>query len=202
VEGYPCQEQHPMYRTTSHKYGSMGPCHQTTPQTFHGISSKFSEHLNQSGMYRNQSLNTSMDKNNFWRSHFLWFTEVFVLWFRSVCAWCARCVVSVGCSFYLRLTWKRNYKVWLEIILISLLDHESWGDPEVWKLYLKIRVLISEMRVLAAIPAIFNLRYYVWLPWQRQYPMCSKRNLNRSAYHESTFSIKVVVLWWLLVSDF
>lgn len=65
VQGYPDQEQHPMYRTTSHKYGSMGPCHQTTPQTFRGISSKFSEHLNQSGMYRNQSLNTSMDKNNF-----------------------------------------------------------------------------------------------------------------------------------------
>lgn len=61
VKGHPTTEQHPMYGTSSYKYGSMPPCHHTTPQTFHGISSKFSEHLNQSGMYRNQSLNTSMD---------------------------------------------------------------------------------------------------------------------------------------------
>jgi len=64
VKGYPESEQHPMYRTSNQKYGGMGPCAQTTPQTFHGISSKFSEHLNQSGMYRNQSLNTSLDKGN------------------------------------------------------------------------------------------------------------------------------------------
>ena len=63
VSGYPSLEQHPMYRTSNHRYGSMGPCHHTLPQTFHGISSKFSEHLNQSGMYRNMSLNTSMDKS-------------------------------------------------------------------------------------------------------------------------------------------
>ena len=63
VKGYPAEEQHPMYRTSSHKYGSLGPCHHTLPQKFLGISSKFSEHLNKSGMYRNQSLNTSMDKD-------------------------------------------------------------------------------------------------------------------------------------------
>ena len=68
VKGYPEMEQHPMYRTSSNKYGSLGPCHQTTPQTFHGISSKFSEHLNKSGMYRNQSLNTSMDEKNIWNA--------------------------------------------------------------------------------------------------------------------------------------
>ena len=39
------------------------PTVHTMPTSFHAKSQKFSEHLGQCGMYKNQSLNTSMDKS-------------------------------------------------------------------------------------------------------------------------------------------
>jgi len=55
--------QHPMYMTSTMEYGNRQPTVHVMPQTFHAKSQKFTEHLGQCGMYRNYSLNTSVDKS-------------------------------------------------------------------------------------------------------------------------------------------
>eukprot|EP00118_Oscarella_pearsei_P029121 m.3719 g.3719 ORF g.3719 m.3719 type:complete len:103 (+) comp9724_c0_seq1:32-340(+) len=62
-QGYGFKVEHPMYRTASSSYGNHCPNVHTVPTSFHGRSQKFSGHLGKSGMYRNQSLNTSLDKS-------------------------------------------------------------------------------------------------------------------------------------------
>ncbi|XP_002741196.1 piercer of microtubule wall 1 protein-like isoform X2 [Saccoglossus kowalevskii] len=62
-EGYGTKSQHPMYRTTNSKYGSMPPSVHTMPTSFHARSQKFSEPLGKCGMYRNKGLNTGMDQS-------------------------------------------------------------------------------------------------------------------------------------------
>ncbi|CAG5126812.1 unnamed protein product [Candidula unifasciata] len=61
--GYDRKPQHPMYTTESSKYGSRAPTVHTVPLCFHATSQKFSQELGRSGMPRNYSLNTSMDKH-------------------------------------------------------------------------------------------------------------------------------------------
>ncbi|XP_065181425.1 piercer of microtubule wall 1 protein-like [Sycon ciliatum] len=64
-EGYgvKADKQHPMYRTTTAStYGARPPCAHTMPTKFRGKSQKFSEHLGRAGMYRNDSLHTTVDK--------------------------------------------------------------------------------------------------------------------------------------------
>ncbi|CAD5115373.1 DgyrCDS4352 [Dimorphilus gyrociliatus] len=62
--GYESKTVNPMYRTTNSSYGSNPPNVHTMPTTFRAKSQKFSKHLGQCGMYKNHSLNTSMDKSN------------------------------------------------------------------------------------------------------------------------------------------
>ncbi|KAI6647554.1 hypothetical protein LOD99_8731 [Oopsacas minuta] len=53
----------PFYQTTSTTYGLTQPNDEMLPLTYHGKSNKFSEHLMNAGMYRNNSLNTATDKS-------------------------------------------------------------------------------------------------------------------------------------------
>ena len=62
-KGYGKDKLHPMYITSTGEYGCRQPTVHVMPQTFHAKSQKFSEHLGKCGMYRNYSLNTSVDKN-------------------------------------------------------------------------------------------------------------------------------------------
>ncbi|KAK1158198.1 hypothetical protein AOXY_G24462 [Acipenser oxyrinchus oxyrinchus] len=55
--------QNPLYKTTSSNYGYMPPAFETAPCAYHPMSQTFSEHLRNCGMYRNQSLNTVVDKS-------------------------------------------------------------------------------------------------------------------------------------------
>ncbi|KAL5515204.1 hypothetical protein EMCRGX_G000336 [Ephydatia muelleri] len=55
--------QHPLFITTSSSYGELQPTLETTPLTFHGKSQKFTEHLMNAGMFKNNSLNTSMESS-------------------------------------------------------------------------------------------------------------------------------------------
>uniref|UniRef100_A0A7M5V8Y7 Uncharacterized protein n=1 Tax=Clytia hemisphaerica TaxID=252671 RepID=A0A7M5V8Y7_9CNID len=62
-KGYAKKQAHPMYMTSAMEYGNREPSVHVMPQTFHAKSQKFTEHLGQCGMYKNYSLNTSLDKN-------------------------------------------------------------------------------------------------------------------------------------------
>ena len=57
------QPHHPLYQTSSNAYGEMHSTPASVPSTFHSKSMKFSQHLGVCGMYRNQSLNTAMDRS-------------------------------------------------------------------------------------------------------------------------------------------
>ncbi|XP_062921777.1 uncharacterized protein LOC134355596 [Mobula hypostoma] len=54
--------QNPLYRTTSADYGSNEPTCDIAPSVFKPLSQSFSEVLCTTGMYRNRSLNTGLDK--------------------------------------------------------------------------------------------------------------------------------------------
>ncbi|KAJ3321885.1 hypothetical protein HDV06_003751 [Boothiomyces sp. JEL0866] len=54
---YQVKKQHPMFSTTANTYGSQPPTIHDMPTTFQGQSTKFSEHLDHAGPYRNFSLN-------------------------------------------------------------------------------------------------------------------------------------------------
>eukprot|EP00842_Homolaphlyctis_polyrhiza_P001621 jgi/Hompol1/245/HPOL_000394-RA len=54
---YKVKQQNPMYTTTSNQYGQMPPTVHDMPTVFRGQTSKFTEHLNMAGPYRNFSLN-------------------------------------------------------------------------------------------------------------------------------------------------
>ncbi|XP_068714266.1 piercer of microtubule wall 1 protein-like isoform X1 [Montipora capricornis] len=62
-EGYSTKKQNPMYLTSAMEYGRHRPTVHTMPTSFHAKCQKFTEHLGKCGMYRNQSLNTAMDKS-------------------------------------------------------------------------------------------------------------------------------------------
>jgi hypothetical protein len=51
-----------MYKTTNSEYGYYAPNSYTIPSRFFPLSQKFSNDLAKSGMYRNYSLNTQMDR--------------------------------------------------------------------------------------------------------------------------------------------
>ncbi|KAK5673194.1 hypothetical protein BDV3_005420 [Batrachochytrium dendrobatidis] len=54
---YKIKKQNPLYTTTTNQYGQQHPTIHDMPTVFRGQTSKFSEHLNISGPYRNFSLN-------------------------------------------------------------------------------------------------------------------------------------------------
>ncbi|KAM7429191.1 hypothetical protein ABFA07_019923 [Porites harrisoni] len=62
-QGYSTKKQNPMYMTSAMDYGSHRPTVHTMPTSFHAKVQKFSEHLGTCGMYRNQGLNTALDKS-------------------------------------------------------------------------------------------------------------------------------------------
>lgn len=62
-EGYNTKVQHPFYATSACQYGSKSPSVHTLPTQFHGKSQKFSKNLGKFGMFRNHSLNTSLDRS-------------------------------------------------------------------------------------------------------------------------------------------
>lgn len=62
-EGYNNKPQHIMFITTNMTYGSKGPTVHTVPTSFHCKSQKFTEDLGKCGMYRNEGLNTALDKS-------------------------------------------------------------------------------------------------------------------------------------------
>ncbi|XP_031573702.1 UPF0691 protein C9orf116 homolog isoform X2 [Actinia tenebrosa] len=62
-QGYGSKPTNPMYLTSSMDYGNRSPTVHTMPTSFHAKCQKFSAHLGQCGMYRNYSLNTSLDKS-------------------------------------------------------------------------------------------------------------------------------------------
>ncbi|KAJ3182249.1 hypothetical protein HDU85_003291 [Gaertneriomyces sp. JEL0708] len=53
----PSHTPHPLYITTANQYGHIPPSIHEMPDQFHGLSDKFSKHLNQAGPYRNTALN-------------------------------------------------------------------------------------------------------------------------------------------------
>uniref|UniRef100_A0A8C4XMY5 Chromosome 9 open reading frame 116 n=1 Tax=Falco tinnunculus TaxID=100819 RepID=A0A8C4XMY5_FALTI len=55
---------HPRYRTSSQAYGSKAPTVHEVPTSFHVTSHTFSKTLAQCGMYRNNGLNTSLEKSH------------------------------------------------------------------------------------------------------------------------------------------
>ncbi|XP_021269216.1 UPF0691 protein C9orf116 homolog [Numida meleagris] len=61
--GYGQPEPHPLYRTTNQEYGRRAPTVHEVPTSFHVISHAFSDTLGQCGMYRNDGLNTSLEKS-------------------------------------------------------------------------------------------------------------------------------------------
>jgi len=63
---------HPLYQTSASNYGELMPSSDTAPSTFHGKSQRFSQHLGVCGMYRNHSLNTSMDKSKVYDHPRMW----------------------------------------------------------------------------------------------------------------------------------
>ncbi|XP_076807167.1 piercer of microtubule wall 1 protein-like [Clavelina lepadiformis] len=63
IKGYDTTDPHPIYRTSNMIYGSRAPSVHTVPTTFQPRSQKFSTHLGDCGMYKNNSLNTYTEKS-------------------------------------------------------------------------------------------------------------------------------------------
>ncbi|XP_028679580.1 piercer of microtubule wall 2 protein [Erpetoichthys calabaricus] len=55
--------QNPLYKTTSHDYGFLPPTYESSPCVYNPVYMEFSAHLGTCGMYRNNSLNTVVDKS-------------------------------------------------------------------------------------------------------------------------------------------
>uniref|UniRef100_A0A8C3JKD5 CI116 protein n=1 Tax=Calidris pygmaea TaxID=425635 RepID=A0A8C3JKD5_9CHAR len=62
--GYGKPEPHPLYRTTNQTYGSRAPTVHEVPTSFHVTSHAFSDTLGQCGMYKDNGLNTSLEKSH------------------------------------------------------------------------------------------------------------------------------------------
>ncbi|NXG46926.1 CI116 protein, partial [Psilopogon haemacephalus] len=61
--GYGQPEPHPLYRTSNGEYGSRAPTVHDVPTSFHVTSHAFTDALGQCGMYRDNGLNTGLDKS-------------------------------------------------------------------------------------------------------------------------------------------
>ncbi|NXJ06418.1 CI116 protein, partial [Odontophorus gujanensis] len=56
-------EPHPLYRTSNQEYGRRAPTAHELPFSFHVTSHAFSDALARCGMYRNDGLNTALEKS-------------------------------------------------------------------------------------------------------------------------------------------
>uniref|UniRef100_A0A8C9G1N3 Chromosome 9 open reading frame 116 n=1 Tax=Pavo cristatus TaxID=9049 RepID=A0A8C9G1N3_PAVCR len=61
--GYGQPEPHPLYRTSNQEYGRRAPTAYEVPISYRVTSHAFSDDLAQRGMYRNDGLNTSLEKS-------------------------------------------------------------------------------------------------------------------------------------------
>ncbi|XP_055522981.1 piercer of microtubule wall 1 protein [Wyeomyia smithii] len=57
------ENQNPIYRTSNSDYGYFTPCPHTVPHKYFPKSNKFTSHLRQCGMFRNFSLNKTVDRS-------------------------------------------------------------------------------------------------------------------------------------------
>ncbi|XP_054249224.1 piercer of microtubule wall 1 protein [Indicator indicator] len=62
-QGYGQPEPHPLYRTSNGEYGSRAPTVHEVPTSFHVTSHAFTDTLAQCGMYRDNGLNTCLEKS-------------------------------------------------------------------------------------------------------------------------------------------
>ncbi|KAM5145474.1 piercer of microtubule wall 1 protein [Mantella aurantiaca] len=61
--GYRTKPGNPLYRTTNQSYGSRPPTVHEMPTRFKGVSNKFSDAATKCGMYRDNGLNTHIEKS-------------------------------------------------------------------------------------------------------------------------------------------
>ncbi|XP_067087672.1 piercer of microtubule wall 1 protein-like [Osmerus mordax] len=61
--GYSKKTIHPLYQTSNQIYGSKRPTVHEMPTRFHGALRKFSDHMQKSGMFRDNGFNTSPEKS-------------------------------------------------------------------------------------------------------------------------------------------
>ncbi|XP_074527191.1 piercer of microtubule wall 2 protein [Halichoeres trimaculatus] len=62
-KGYSQKKSNPLYRTSNQTYGSKKPTVHEMQTKFAGTSRQFSEAMLQTGMYRDNGLNTALDKS-------------------------------------------------------------------------------------------------------------------------------------------
>ncbi|XP_067164996.1 piercer of microtubule wall 1 protein [Apteryx mantelli] len=63
-QGYRKKEPHPLYRTSNQTYGSKAPTVHEMPTSYCAISHAFSDTLGLCGMYRDNGLNTYLEKSH------------------------------------------------------------------------------------------------------------------------------------------
>ncbi|NWR77416.1 CI116 protein, partial [Centropus unirufus] len=62
--GYGQPQSHPRYRTSNQAYGSKAPTVHEMPTSFHVTSHVFSDTLGQCGVYKDNGLNTALEKSH------------------------------------------------------------------------------------------------------------------------------------------
>ncbi|NXO03554.1 CI116 protein, partial [Rhinopomastus cyanomelas] len=61
--GYGQPQPHPLYRTSNQEYGRIAPTVHDVPTSYHTVPHSLSNTLERCGMYRDNGLNTALDKS-------------------------------------------------------------------------------------------------------------------------------------------